>query len=60
MNREQRVSLHAKQNRLSVKNGVPSVEELFEGVPQLRFTSEGLVEYVRHNNVLYKKVWDKA
>ena len=56
MTRQERISLHKKQERLQVKDGVPVVDDLSEGVPALRATTEGVVEYVRHKNVLYKKV----
>ena len=60
MTRQERIALHKKQERLQVKSGVPSVTDLNEGVPVLRSTSEGVVEYVRHNGVLYKNVLDKG
>ena len=60
MTRNERNALHKKQERLLVGSGVPSVEELVEGVPVLRSTAEGLVEYVRYNSTLYKKVFDKG
>ena len=60
MTREERNALHKKQERLLVGSGVPSVEELAEGVPVLRSTSEGVVEYVRHNGVLYKNILEKG
>ena len=60
MTRAERKALHKKQERLQVKSGVPLVAELKEGVPTLRSTSEGVVEYVRHNGVLYKKILDKG
>jgi len=60
MTRQERIALHKKQERIQVKSGVPNISELKEGVPVLRSTSEGLVEYVRHNSVLYKNVLDKA
>ena len=60
LTRAERVALHKKQERLQVKSGVPNVSELTEGVPVLRSTTEGVVEYVRYNGVLYKKVLDKA
>ena len=59
LTRAERIALHKKQERLQVKNGTPFVRELQEGVPVLRSTSEGLVEYVRHNGVLFKKVLDR-
>ena len=58
--REERIALHKKQERLQIKSGKPAVSELTEGVPILRSTSEGVVEYVRHKNVLYKKILDRA
>ena len=60
MTRQERIALHKKQERLQVKEGSPSTNDLQEGVPELRKTSEGVVEYVKHNNVLYKKLLDKA
>ena len=60
MTRQQRIALHKKQERLQVKSGAPSVNQLDEGVPVLRSTSEGVVEYVRHNGVLYKNVLERA
>ena len=59
-NRQERIALHKKQERLQTKNGVPSLGDLTEGVPQLRSTSEGLVEYVRHKGEIFKKVLDKG
>ena len=58
--RAERVSLHKKQERLQIKTGVPTNADLKEGVPVLRSTSEGVVEYVKHNSVIYKKLLDKA
>ena len=60
MTRQERIALHKKQERLQVKEGSPSTNDLQEGVPELRKTSEGVVEYVKHNNVLYKKLLDKV
>jgi len=60
MTRAERIALHKKQERLQVKSDVPNVSELKEGVPVLRSTAEGVVEYVRYKSVLYKKVLDKA
>ena len=59
LTRAERVALHKKQERLQIKTGKPEVADLAEGVPVLRSTSEGVVEYVRHKNVLYKKVLDR-
>ena len=60
MTRGERIALHRKQERLQVKRGAPAVTDLKEGVPALRSTSEGVVEYVRYNNVLFKKILDKG
>ena len=58
MTRQERIALHKKQERLQVDLGVPDVKDLKEGVPVLRSTIDGLVEYVRHNGLLYKKEFD--
>ena len=60
MTRQERIALHKKQERLQVESDVPIVAELTEGVPVLRSTDEGVVEYVRHNGVLYKNVLEKG
>ena len=60
MTRQERIALHKKQERLQIKTGVPDKSELKEGVPALRSTSEGVVEYVKHNGVLHKKVLDRG
>ena len=60
MTRQERIALHKKQERLKVEIGVPSASNLTEGIPVLRFTEEGVVEYVRYNGVLYKSVFSKA
>lgn len=58
--RYSRISIHNKQNALHLKSGKPSVRELDEGVPVLRKTSDGIEQYVRVNNVLYKSTFEKA
>ena len=61
MTRHERIALHKKQERMHVKTGTPSVSDLKEDVPVLRIVAGvGVVEYVRHSGVLYKKVLDKA
>ena len=45
---------------MQVKSGSPIATELKEGVPALRSTIEGVVEYVKHNGVLYKKILDRG
>ena len=60
MTRQERIALHKKQERLQVKSGTPAVAELKEGVPVLRSTGEGVVEYVKTNGVMFKKVLDRG
>ena len=60
LTRQERIALHKKQERLQVKRGTPSVADLKEGVPVLRSTGEGVVEYVRYNGELYKNVLDPS
>ena len=59
MTRQERIAIHKKQERLQVKDGIPEVDELREGVPTLRSTSEGVVEYVKFNGQIHKKKLDK-
>ena len=44
----------------SFKKGVPLLRDLKNGQTVLRLTAEGLVEYTKANNALYKKVLDKG
>ena len=60
MTRQERIALHKKQERLQVKNGIPLIADLKEGVPALRSTSEGVVEYVRYKDILYKNVLERV
>ena len=60
MTRQERIALHKKQERLQVKSGTPAVSDLKEGVPVLRSTGEGVVEYVKNNGVLFKKILDRG
>ena len=60
MTRAERIALHKKQERLQVKSGTPTAADLREGVPVLRSTPEGVVEYVKNNGVLFKKVLDRG
>ena len=56
MTKEERLARkqqHTKQERISVLDGVPSSDEVREGVPVLRDTNEGLIEYVKHKGVLH-------
>ena len=60
MTRQERIALHKKQERLQVQNGTPTAADLKEGVPVLRSTAEGVVEYVKNKGVLFKKVLDRG
>ena len=60
MTRQERIALHKKQERLQVKKGTPSSAELIDGVPELRKTSEGVVEYVKSDGRVFKKVLDRG
>jgi hypothetical protein len=59
MTRAERIALHKKQERLQLSDGIPSLSDLTEGIPVIRSTFEGIVEYLKYNNVLYKQVFDK-
>ena len=60
MTRQERVALHSKQERTHIISGTPVPTDLKEGVPELRSVSGGgLVEFVRHNGVLHKKVLEE-
>ena len=61
--REERIARkmqHTKQERLYITEGAPAVSDLRDSVPVIKSTSEGLVQYVRHKNALYKNVLDRA
>ena len=59
--RQDRLATHKKQERTPTKSGVPSLSEMREGVPEIRFVANlGLVEYIKFNGVLYRIVFDKA
>jgi len=45
---------HSKQERLQVGEGVPNANQMKEGVSVLRQTSDGLIEYVKYNGVIFK------
>ena len=60
MTRAERIALHKKQEIQHIKSGKPSLSELTEGVPVLRISGEGVVEYVKIKNVLYKQVLERA
>ena len=60
MTRQERIALHKKQETQHVRSGKPSLSELTEGVPVIRTSSDGVIEYVKVKNVLYKKVLDRG
>ena len=61
MTRQERVALHSKQERTHIKNGTPVASDLKNGVSEIRhIPGIGLVEFIKHSGVLYKKVLDRA
>jgi len=60
MTRQERIALHKKQERTQISIGVPVLSDLREGVPVLRKTSEGVVEYVKFEGSLHKKVLSRV
>ena len=59
LSRAERRALHSKQQRNNPKKGIPTANELQEGVTVLRDTPNGLFEYVKHNGIVYKKSLDR-
>ena len=59
MSRTERRLAHKKQERLRVGSGQPRAGDLENGIPVLRLTDEGIVEYVAFNGILYKNVFTK-
>ena len=55
-----RVQNHQKQERMDIGKGVPSVQDLREGVSVIRRTQEGMVKFTRIGNVLYKNVLERV
>ena len=63
MNKTERIARklsHTKQERVQISNGVPSPNDLRNDVSVKRTTPEGLVEFTKHNNTVYKKVLDRT
>ena len=56
MSRQDRVNLHKKQERTQVSSGRPDVSELKEGVPTVRQTGDGVIEFLKHNGTLMQNV----
>ena len=60
MTRSERRNYHKKQERLQVEPGVPTPQELTEGVPVIRLGADGeLAEYINFKGILYKKVYTR-
>ena len=57
---EQRRQLHKKQERMNVGIGVPLASDLREGVPTLRSTTDGIIEYINYGGVLYENRFVKS
>ena len=60
MTRQERVNSQKKQYRINSIYGAPTLSDLREGVPVLRKTSEGVVEYVKFEGELHKKVLSRV
>ena len=61
MTRQERNALHKKQERTPVGNGLPSVDNMTEGVPQLRnVPGKGLTEFTKYSGVLHEKVLEES
>ena len=60
ISRDVRVALNKKQEKLHIGSGAPSIGDLVNGVPVLRITGEGLIEYVSVSGALYKNPWTEA
>jgi hypothetical protein len=60
MTRQERVNSQSKQNKIHVLNGIPQISDLGEGEITLRKTNEGLVQYIKCENTLYKNVMSPA
>ena len=43
-----------------VVEGEPDITELPEGVPVIRATDEGVVQFVRYNNEIYKNIFTSS
>ena len=60
MTREERRNTHKKQEKLQIIDGPPGIDELIEGIPVIRRTTEGVVEYITFRGLLYKNVFTKV
>ena len=56
LTRQERIALHQKQERSPIKVGSPKLNDLTEGVPEFWKAGEGVIEYTKINNVIYKRL----
>ena len=49
-----RLALNKKQEKISIGKGVPKLKDLPEGVPIIRMTNQGLIQYIKYKGFLYK------
>ena len=57
MTRQERSLIHKKLESRAIEDNEPLLKELSEGVPVFRVTDEGLVQYIKHKNTVYKSVF---
>ena len=55
-----RIAIHKKQERTGLEKGMPTLVELQDDIPVLRKTDDGIVSFIKNNNVLYKSVYEIA
>ena len=55
LTRQDKLGIQKKQERSRVREGVPNVQDLEEGVPVLSYIDGELIEYVRFRNKLFSK-----
>lgn len=60
LSKELRRFINKKQERIFLKKGSPSINDLKEGIPVIRETEDGIVMFIRHNNSLWKSLFTKA
>ena len=60
MTREERVSLHKKQERRNISSGVPRPSDIKEGVSEVRnIPGLGVVEYTKVNGAVVENVFNR-
>lgn len=55
-NREERLNISQRQDRVLVANGVPSSSQLEEGLPVFRKVGTNIVQYIKVNNKIYQSI----